>query len=44
MNKSSKQILDNLMDKPMFMFRKFRVLSEENQNDWIQVNKSMKNS
>ena len=32
------------VDLSCFWFKKFRSLSEENQNDWIQVNKSMKNS
>ena len=36
-NQSSKQILDKKLDKPMFVLRKFRGLSKENQRDWIKV-------
>ena len=43
-NQSSKQILDYQMDKPMFLLRKFRRLSEENQKDWKKVIESAKNS
>ena len=42
-NQSSKQILDYQMDKPMFLLRKFRGLSKENQKDWIKVIESTKN-
>ena len=45
-NKSSKQILDNQMDKPMFLLRTsiFCGLSKKNQRDWIKVIQSVKNS
>ena len=39
-NQSSKEILDN----PMFWLRKFGSLSKENQEDWINVIQSAKNS
>ena len=32
------------MDKPMFLLRKFRGLSKENQKDWVKVIESVKNS
>ena len=32
------------MEKPMFLLRKFKGLSKENQNDWIKVIQSVKNS
>ena len=43
-NQSSKQILDNQMDKPMFLLSKFSGLSKETQKDWIKVIESSKNS
>ena len=43
-NQSSKQILDYQMEKPMFLLKKFRHLSKENQKDWIKVIESAKNS
>ena len=43
-NQSSKQILDYQMDKPMFLLRKFRGLSKENQKEWTKVIESEKNS
>ena len=43
-NQSSKQILDYQMGKPMFLLRKFKGLSKENQKDWIKVIQSAKNS
>ena len=50
-SQSSKQILDYQMDKrsltpdePMFMLRKFRSLSKDNQKVWIKVIQSEKNS
>ena len=43
-NQSSKQILDYQIEKPMFLLRKFRDLSKENQKDWIKVIQSVKNS
>ena len=43
-NQSSKRILEYQMDKPMFLLRKFRGLSKKNQNDWIKVIESVKNS
>ena len=39
-NQSCQQILDN----PIFWLKKFRGLSEENEKDWINVLKSLKNS
>ena len=41
-NKASKQILDCQMEKPIFMLKKFRSLSKENQNEWIKVIESTK--
>ena len=41
-NKASKQILDCQMEKPMFMLKKFRRLSKENQNKWIKLIESTK--
>ena len=35
-NKSAKQILDYQMEKPIFLLRKFRGLSKENQKDWTK--------
>ena len=43
-NQSSKQILDHQMDNPMFLLRKLRGLSKENQKDWIKVIESVKNA
>ena len=43
-NQSCKQILEHQMSKPMFLLRKFRGLSEENQKDWIKEIESMKNA
>ena len=43
-NQSSKQILDYQMSKPLFLLKKFRGLSKENQKDWINVIESEKNS
>ena len=43
-NKSSKQILDKKLDKPMFVLKKFRGLSKFNQLDWIKVIEAEKNS
>ena len=45
-NKSSKQILDNQMDKLMFLLRTsiFCSFSKKNQRDWIKVIQSMKSS
>ena len=39
-NQSSKQIVTN----PIFYLRKFTALSKDNQNDWMKVLKSVKNS
>ena len=39
-NQSSQQILED----PMFWLKKFKQLSKKNQNDWIKVIQSMKNS
>ena len=41
---SSKVILDNQMAKPMFLLKKFRSFSEENQKEWIKAIKAVKNS
>ena len=43
-NQSSKQILDYQMSKPMFLLKKFRGLSKENQKEWINVIESANNS
>ena len=43
-NKSSKQILEKKLDKPMFVLKKFRGLSKKNQRDWIKVIEAEKNS
>ena len=43
-NQSCKQILEHQMSKPMFLLRKFRGLSEENQKDWIKEIESTKNA
>ena len=43
-NQSSKQILEYQMDKPTFLLKKFRSLSNENQKDWMKVIESAKNS
>ena len=43
-NQSSKVILDNQMDKPMFLLKKFRSFSEENQKEWIKAIEAVKNS
>ena len=41
-NQSSKEILEYLMDKPIFLLTKFRNLSKENEKDWINVIQSTK--
>ena len=41
-NQSSKQILDYQIDKPMFLLKKFRGLSEENKKEWIKAIESVK--
>ena len=43
-NESSKQILDYQTTKPMFILRKFRGISQQNQKDWIEVIQSANNS
>ena len=43
-NESSKQILDYQMNKPIFILRKFRGISQQNQKDWIEVIQSANNS
>ena len=43
-NQSSKVILDNQMDKPMFLLKKFRSFSEENQKEWFKAIEAVKNS
>ena len=43
-NQSSKQILDYQMEKPMFLLKKFRNLSKVNQEAWIELIESEKNS
>ena len=41
-NQSSKEILEYLMNKPLFLLKKFRNLSKENEKDWINVIQSTK--
>ena len=43
-NQSSKQILVYQMNKPMFLLRKLRGLSKENEKEWIKAIESVKNS
>ena len=43
-NQASKQIIDYQMNKPMFLLKKLRNLSKNNQKDWINVIESVKNS
>ena len=43
-NESSRQLLDRLMNDAMFWMRQFKRLSKQNQEDWIKVIQSVKNS
>ena len=43
-NQSSKVILDKQINKPMFLLKKFRSISEKNQKEWIKAIEAVKNS